>query len=226
MSNQPKICPTCQTSNPGSAQYCAACGTVLASGPTNPILKYPKLKLQPTSLYNWRFIAPYPLLILIAPFVFFILYCIVAIWAYDFYGNDPWYYCNDSIFKIIHTTSYMGSWAEAYHEYKEIISISLVLLTIGLIILLIPFTKGIKQLKYTKANPLTTLADYIQSYRYGKKYVLFIKNGKFGVMNVTEFKVAIPAQYDEIAWREPNRILTVTKGSETYDIDIFGNQLR
>ena len=45
-------------------------------------------------------------------------------------------------------------------------------------------------------------------------------------MNVTEFKVAIPAQYDEIAWREPNRILTVTKGNETYDIDIFGNQLR
>ncbi len=45
-------------------------------------------------------------------------------------------------------------------------------------------------------------------------------------MNVTEFKVAIAAQYDEIAWREPNRILTVTKGNETYDIDIFGNQLR
>ena len=78
---------------------------------------------------------------------------------------------------------------------------------------------------------LPKLADYIQEYKYGgtkkhPKYVFFVKDNKFGVMNVTEFKVAIPAQYDEIAWREPNRILTVTKGSETYDIDIFGNQLR
>lgn len=78
---------------------------------------------------------------------------------------------------------------------------------------------------------LPKLADYIQEYKYGgskqhPKYVFFVKDNKFGVMNVSEFKVAIPAQYDEIAWREPNRILTVTKGNETYDIDIFGNQLR
>ena len=80
-------------------------------------------------------------------------------------------------------------------------------------------------------TPLPKLADYIQEYKYGgtskhPKYVFFVKDNKFGVMNVTEFNVAIPAQYDEIAWREPNRILTVTKGNETYDIDIFGNQLR
>lgn len=216
MSNQPKICPTCHTPNPGSAQFCAACGTSLQTTTASSMMqKYPELKLQPTTLYPWQsnyksnysFLLALELIFLLNPI------CVIVITHEIFiFGINNFYHYPDG------------------RTYLIIFGISLLIAIIFHFIVkrskgkLDNFNKNIKP-------TLQTIADYIQAYKYGgtKKhpnYVFFVKDSKFGVMNVTEFKVAIPAQYDEIAWREPNRILTVTKGSETYDIDIFGNQLR
>ena len=203
MSNQPKICPTCHTSNPGSAQFCAACGTPLQPIKiSNAILKYPRLKLQPTTLYNWDVELPekYQTILTIAFGIIF--YSIIIFLAPLYLGKQTW------------------------AKFRAVLSTC-----IGGLLLLFSFIQKIRLIIKSKRVKLSSLADYIQEYKYGgtskhPKYVFFVKDNKFGVMNVTEFKVAIPAQYDEIAWREPSRILTVTKGNETYDIDIFGNQLR
>ena len=202
MSNQPKICPTCHTSNPGSAQFCAACGSALPSTLlVNPMLQYKQLRLQPTSLYGWQSLSKWP------------FYCFIFTTSIIFLWGIGWA---------------IGTLFEPYwHIIPEVT-------LVWCIILAFFIWQSYCSYKYTfkkSDKSLSSLADYIQEYKYGgskqhPKYVFFVKDNKFGVMNVTEFKVAIPAQYDEIAWREPNRILTVTKGNETYDIDIFGNQLR
>lgn len=208
MNNRPKICPTCHTSNPGSAQFCAACGMPLLTKSSNPMQKYPQYKLQPTSLFHWD-TQKLPYFSIIICFIALAFSLSVAGWNLSAAFGANFDYSSDKFYLSIGILFSVLSIILCLHIYKL-------------------FTKH-KELE--PQTPLPKLADYIQEYKYGgtskhPKYVFFVKDNKFGVMNVTEFKVAISAQYDEIAWREPNRILTVTKGNETYDIDIFGNQLR
>lgn len=178
--------------------------------------KYPDLKLQPTSIYSWQSNYKsnfYCSLIIDIVLLSYALGSLIGIIVnIHKYGLKDFTYDSEGTISLI------------------IFCISLPLAIIFYYIFRLTkrrvdnFNKNIKL-------TLPVLADYIQEYKYGgtskhPKYVFFVKDNKFGVMNVTEFKVAIPAQYDEIAWCEPSRILTVTKGNETYDIDIFGNQLK
>lgn len=86
-----------------------------------------------------------------------------------------------------------------------------------------------------KGSPtLSSLADYIQKYRYrrktcfGKKpqFVFFVKDCLFGVMNVADYKVQIPAEYERISWKVKNSIIRVTKGGHDFFIDINGERLQ
>ena len=180
--------------------------------------KYPDLKLQPTSVYSWQ--SNYKSNFwgyLILTIYFILIFVLVA-----------------SIIGII-VSIYTYGINDFVHHPDGGLSLMIFGIALPINIILYFIIKWLKS-KFDNFNKnikptLPKLADYIQEYKYGgskqhPKYVFFVKDNKFGVMNVTEFKVAIAAQYDEIAWREPNRILTVTKGNETYDIDIFGNQLR
>lgn len=194
--------------------------------------KYPQYKLQPTSIYGWRFNTAYLwLLLFILPLSFLIILFLLAIPIYDICDSNSGWHIQAGFFDIFFQKGFGDTISEALWNYNLNIISNLLIFILALIPFLIPFIKCYKKDKLRKSKSLPSIADYIQEYKYGgtkklPKYVFFVKDNKFGVMNVTEFKVAIPAQYDEIAWREPNRILTVTKGSETYDIDIFGNQLR
>ena len=86
-----------------------------------------------------------------------------------------------------------------------------------------------------KGSPkLSSLADYIQKYRYkrktrfGKKpqFVFFVKDCLFGVMNVADYKVQIPAEYERISWKVKDSIIRVTKGGHDFFIDINGERLQ
>lgn len=73
-------------------------------------------------------------------------------------------------------------------------------------------------------HALNEVADYISIKWYGRKYLIFVKNRKFGVL--TDFNmIQIPAEYDKLSWKEKNRILVAEKNGETFLIDIFGNRL-
>lgn len=86
-----------------------------------------------------------------------------------------------------------------------------------------------------KGSPtLSSLADYIQKYRYkrktrlGKKpqFVFYVKDCLFGVMNVADYKVQIPAEYERISWKVKDSIIRVTKGGHDFFIDINGERLQ
>ena len=86
-----------------------------------------------------------------------------------------------------------------------------------------------------KGSPtLSSLADYIQKYRYkrktrfGKKpqFVFFVKDCLFGVMDVADYKVQIPAEYERIGWKVKDSIIRVTKGGHDFFIDINGERLQ
>ena len=81
---------------------------------------------------------------------------------------------------------------------------------------------------------LSSLADYIQKYRYkrktrlGKKpqFVFFVKDCLFGVMNVADYKVQIPAEYERISWKAKDTLIKVTKDGHDFIIDINGKRLQ
>jgi len=68
-------------------------------------------------------------------------------------------------------------------------------------------------------------ADEIEQYEFfgfqSHKYVLFKKNGKYGIIDVAQYRVHIPAQYDTIAWRTYNKTYDALKngGEKTYVIE-------
>ena len=82
---------------------------------------------------------------------------------------------------------------------------------------------------------LAELADYIQSYHYTgmfrrkrtPKYVFFVKDNRFGVMDVAHYRIALEAGYAKLEWREKNRLLYATTASgQRLTIDMKGNILQ
>ena len=68
------------------------------------------------------------------------------------------------------------------------------------------------------------VADYVQG--KGSPYRYFVKNHKFGLLNVSTYKVQIPALYDEMRRKDKKgQIYVVRDGADTYEIDINGNRL-
>ena len=81
---------------------------------------------------------------------------------------------------------------------------------------------------------LKVIADYVQKYSYWgifrkrktPKFILFIKDNKFGILDVAHYKVYLPAQYDYLEWREKKKYLNATLNGRKFIIDINGNELK
>lgn len=81
---------------------------------------------------------------------------------------------------------------------------------------------------------LKVVADYVQKYSYWgifrkrktPKFILFIKDNKFGILDVAHYKVYLPAQYDYLEWREKKKYLNATLNDRKFIIDINGNELK
>ena len=69
------------------------------------------------------------------------------------------------------------------------------------------------------------VADEIEQYEwYGftkYKYIFYKKDGKYGIIDARNYCVSVPAQYDSIAWRLPNKTYDVTLagGMQTFTIN-------
>lgn len=63
--------------------------------------------------------------------------------------------------------------------------------------------------KKAKDNLPRDIADYIESYEirklFSNKMVIFIKDGKYGIIDATEHKIEVPAKYNKIRWRVPSK---------------------
>lgn len=81
---------------------------------------------------------------------------------------------------------------------------------------------------------LSFYADYVQKYSYWgifrkrktPKFVLFVRDNMFGILDVAHYKVYLPAQYDYLEWREKKKYLNATLNDRNFIIDIHGNELK
>ncbi len=78
--------------------------------------------------------------------------------------------------------------------------------------------------KYSKRPPLYKLADYIEKGIMSKKF--YMKNKKIGYIDTETHKVIIPAEYDNLEWKEKNRIFRASKNGEIFLMDITGYRLK
>lgn len=82
-----------------------------------------------------------------------------------------------------------------------------------------------KKARYYDKFTYTSLFEWIEDQPKKNPYAVVVKSGKFGVFNLNTNKFQIPCEYDCISWQSIKGVLTVTKDSEVYDLDIFGNKL-
>lgn len=104
-------------------------------------------------------------------------------------------------------------WAFSYDDielFKGEFIISIIFLFI--LPILVATILIVRWTKYTrfpneKSAIIMDYADRIQKYEwfgFNKKYVFIIKNGKWGVADVTKYRIIIPPYYDSIYWIVPN----------------------
>lgn len=157
--------------------------------------------------------------------------------------SDPWAYYNYA-WESNDTIEYSSEFREEvqdrlksqlidrYHEDR--LAAGSVVTGMGLFVLIflsfLPF-RGCGRPK----TRLAELADYIQSYHYTgmfrrkrtPKYVFFVKDNRFGVMDVAHYRIALEAGYAKLEWREKNRLLYATTASgQRLTIDMKGNILQ
>ena len=242
-------CSNCETVNIEGAKFCRRCGLELVKNTVNVMDKYPKYNFVPTSLMKWK----RPVTARIGSacffFVFFILLIsfILGIYCLFYYETKYYHYePSDEYECIIQSNSFQsGSYgdryntkAEAFKEatssYYERAMVSLYI--VGAFMLIAgAISYGLnKKFPSKKTAPLREVADYIQNYwytglfRYQKtpKLKFFVKQGKFGLMDVANYTPFLPAKYDFLAWREKEEYLIAKQNDREFIIDIYGKELK
>lgn len=65
----------------------------------------------------------------------------------------------------------------------------------------------------------------IRHSRKRKMYKIFVKDNKMGVLDVCNYKIAIPPHYSFIKWKKRQSSLTVSLNNDTFDINVKGEFL-
>ena len=191
-------CRKCGAESPENAKFCRGCGEVLNVNFIDAHSDY-----APATLYSWR--NPFKYVKLFFKLLFLLgLFFTVYLAIYEFI--DIKYYSNEyNIFKFISMFIVGG-------------------------VLLIASVFGVNYCRkriLPKDYKLSDVADYVKRYNYfSNRYTFYVKDGKYGLLDVRKFKVHFPAEYDMMEWREFNKLLVVIKGNRQYIIDIFGNELK
>ena len=189
-------CCNCETVNIEGAKFCRSCGHELVENTDNIMDKYPLYNFVPTNLIYWKRPFTAKIISALSFFVFII--------------------------------SFLGLLGSYYMLYRFIFFGFLMLITGTLSYRLN------KKFPSKKTAPLREVADYIQNYwytglfRYQKtpKLKFFVKQGKFGLMDVANYTPFLPAKYDFLAWREKDEYLIAKQNDREFIIDIYGKELK
>ena len=242
-------CSKCGTENIDCAKFCRSCGHELVENTVNVMDKYPKYNFVPTSLMQWK----RPVTARIGSscffFVFFILLIsfIQGIYCWFYYETKYYHYePSDEYECIIQSNSFQSyshgdryntkaeAFKDAISSYNERAKVSLSVAG-ALMLITGAISYGLNNKFPSKKNaPLREVADYIQNYwytglfRYQKtpKLKFFVKEGKFGLMDVANYTPFLPAKYDLLAWHEKDKFLIATQNNRKFIIDIYGNELK
>ena len=188
-------CSNCGTENIDCAKFCRSCGHELVENIDNIMDKYPLYNFVPTNLIYWKRPFTAKIISALSFFVFII--------------------------------SFLGLLGSYYMLYRFIFFGFLMLIT------------GTLSYRLNKKKPskmmalLRKLADYIEDYSYTDVYKnknppklkFFVKEGKFGLMDVANYTPFLPAKYDFLAWREKDKFLIAKQNNREFIIDIYGKEL-
>lgn len=155
--------------------------------------------------------------------------------SHEVYVRDHW---ELNILKF--TTVTMSNTGNRNHIYKYSFTKSDAqgIFRLKMLLVLIPFIalfwltiKWIQSTRFPREEDIVPrdVADEIEEYMWDGftryKYVFYKKDGKYGIIDARNYCVNVPAQYDSIVWRMPNKTFDVTNGGEkqTLTINILTN---
>lgn len=76
---------------------------------------------------------------------------------------------------------------------------------------------------YRKGILSSLFADYIQT---KGKMRFFVKDGKFGLVKVSNYKILVPANYDKLTWNQRYETIMATLNGTSFLIDVHNNRLK
>lgn len=245
-------CKKCGIENDASAKFCRACGASLDSNPLENIKdKYPKYEFVPTNLIEWE----KPKLSRLI-FCIFLIGCVISlVTSIYFFCSYNWYYIVDiderepseysdkyraEVSDYCHLVSDYeygndrSVWLSAKAEFQE--ECIPFIIVFGILSI---FAGGICYIVFrpypsSSTKSIRTYADYIQKYTYTgifssrskPMFRFYVKDNKFGLMDVSHYKVYLNAEYDFLSWREKGKFLTAHQGNRVFIIDINGKELK
>lgn len=230
-------CRKCGTENQTGVKFCRHCGTSLVDV-KNIMDIYPELNFIPTNMFDWKkpkvgmFVK---CVFRIAMFMALIqiIYCFIALSKWD--CSYSFYWGCDTYSDPLHLDLYGMTTGNSVGSYRECLFVLLSWLVSCLFGLYIATKIFCNYAKYPKkTTPLNEVADYCQKYSYWgifrrrktPKYVFFVKDDLFGILDVAHYSVLLPARYDFLFWREKNKYLNAVINGRNCIIDIYGKELK
>lgn len=143
---------------------------------------------------------------------------------------DPWELkimecTNVNMYNFHHSNSiYRYSFSES--DAQSIYRWRMLLLLLPFLVLIWLTIRWIKSTRFPNEKDIVPrdVADEIEQYEWDGysryKYVFFKKDGKYGIIDARNYCVKVPAQYDLITWRMPNKTIDVVIGEEKQTITI------
>lgn len=200
-----KQCNYCNTKNPSGATFCRKCGLPFECRTvSNEELKRIKVHTQKWKKYNqWK-----------KPITGFVIRCILSA-------------CLSLIFSCLtgFVLSNMGQ-----DTTTQIVSACIV----GFFLFVICVYFSRKQLPTKQEKDIFLLiCDKVEPYYYTgirhsrnrQLYKIFVKDNKMGVLDVCNYKIAIPPYYSFIKWKKKQSSLMVSLNNDTFDINVKGDFL-
>lgn len=106
------------------------------------------------------------------------------------------------------------------NDAQEIFRLKMLLVLVPFFALFWITIKWIQNTRFPREEDIVPrdVADEIEQYMWDGftryKYVFYKKDGKYGIIDARNYCVNVPAQYDSIVWRMPNKTFDVTNGGE------------
>lgn len=200
-----KKCDYCNTENPSEATFCRKCGLPFECRTvSNEDLERIKVHTQKWKTFpQWK-----------RPITGFVIRCIFSA-------------CLSIVFSCL--TGFV-LFNMGQDTTTQIVSACIV----GFLLFIICVSVCRKQLPTKQEKDIfISIYDKIEPYyytgiRHSRKrtfYKIFVKDGKMGVIDVCNYKIAIPPHYTFIKWKNKHSSLTVSLNNDTFDINVNGEFL-
>lgn len=235
-------CKYCGNQIPDNSVFCSKCGKLVVESTTiySEKSEVNEPKWISTSNMQWRKpiiarVVQIAILIIFGLFSLYFLWCILTGGkvikyqtgtrynkCYEYHIKDP---LKLSILKFA-SINERRCHIDYVEYYKNIFRWRMFFIFLPFYIIILLTIRWMKWTRFPKEKDIIPrdVADEIEPYEwYGftrHKYVFYKKNGKYGVIDVHNYCVSIPAQYEFIMWRIPNKTIDVIIGKETQTVDV------